>query len=184
VDLVLGERWAGAVPIFRALAPAALMATTNTATGWVYLSWGHVGRQLRWGVVSSIILVLGMALGLRYGAMGVAIAVSVTRVGMKLPGLWYCYLDTPLRLRHFFAAVWRSMLAAAVAGGALVVLRDGFDGSFEVPVVVELAGLFAAYGVGYATCLVAIPGGLSRLLAIRDALTGSRTRPPSGAEPR
>ena len=48
VLLILGSQWTDVAPLFRALAPAAMIGTFNVATGWVYISLGQAGRQTRW----------------------------------------------------------------------------------------------------------------------------------------
>src|SRR5690606_34822185 len=42
-----GAQWHGAIPLFRALGPAALMTITNVATTWVFISLGRTDRQLK-----------------------------------------------------------------------------------------------------------------------------------------
>ncbi|MFQ5490160.1 MAG: lipopolysaccharide biosynthesis protein, partial [Phycisphaerae bacterium] len=75
--LVLGDKWGGAAPIFRLLAPAAFLGTFNVATGWVYVSTGQVDRQLRWVVFSSPVIILAFIVGLPFGPTGVAASLSL-----------------------------------------------------------------------------------------------------------
>lgn len=102
---VLGEQWLPAVPIFQLLAPAALMAATNIAGGWALIPLGRADKELRLALVTAPCFALAIAAGLPFGIVGVAIAVSVSRVLMKIPALAYCYAGTPLRIGDFLHAI-------------------------------------------------------------------------------
>ena len=67
VLLILGDQWMGAVSIFRMLGPEAFIGTFNVATGWVYISMGHVRRQFRWTIVGSTVMIVGFIVALPWG---------------------------------------------------------------------------------------------------------------------
>jgi len=106
LPLLLGHRWDDVVPVFVALGPAAIMAGTNVAAGWLYLSCGHVDRQTRWGVIASVFLLAPIVFTLPYGVLAVAIAVSVSRVLIQLPSVSYACHGTPLRTRDYIKATF------------------------------------------------------------------------------
>ena len=99
--LVLGPQWTEASLILKCLMPAALCGVTNVATGWVYNSLGHVNRQFKWGVYTSIFLCISIIIGINWGVIGVALAISISRVIQKVPSLLYCYYGTFLELSDF-----------------------------------------------------------------------------------
>jgi PST family polysaccharide transporter len=120
IPLLLGKQWNEVVPIFVALGPAAIMAGTNVAGGWLYLSFGHVARQTRWAVISSLFLLAPIVFTLQYGVLAVAIAVSVSRLLIQLPSVSFACPGTPVRLRDYvnatFFVVMLPFLAACAAG--------------------------------------------------------------------
>jgi hypothetical protein len=71
-------------------------------------------------LLTSTIAIASYFVGLRYGAVGVATAVSIVYCGLTvgLPGFWYCFRGTPLRLRDAAAALWRPALTSLSAAGA------------------------------------------------------------------
>ena len=158
VGTLLGPDWSESVPLLRALAPAGLIVSMNVATGWVYLSLGRTDRQLRWRLVGSATAIAGMAIGLQWGALGVAIGLSSARVVMRIPAMIYCFHGTPVRLLDVGEVVWRPVLAS-VAGGLAAwwldpaTLADGF----------RLLVQFAIFLVAWLTGMLAIPGGVGRL---------------------
>lgn len=105
VGVVLGPQWAPAVPIFQLLAPAAVMAATNVAGSWAVVPMGRADKELKLSLVTAPSFAAAIAAGLTFGIEGVAIAVSVSRVALKLPALAYCYAGTPLRVVDFLGAV-------------------------------------------------------------------------------
>lgn len=71
VPFLLGQRWAGATPIFW-LSLAALVQPIGNVTGWLFIDSGRTGSMVRWGIVSSAILLTGFGIGVQWGAVGVA----------------------------------------------------------------------------------------------------------------
>jgi PST family polysaccharide transporter len=78
VAILLGPGWEQAAEVFRWLAPAALFGTVNVAPGWLCVSLGRAGTQLRWAVISAPLTVIAFLVGVRWGVTGVAAAFSVS----------------------------------------------------------------------------------------------------------
>lgn len=119
IELALGTRWLPTVPLFQALGVAAFLGTFNIAAGWVYASLGHTDRQLRWQLVSTGITLAAFYVGLPWGALGIAVSFSATRVLLFVPGLLNAYHGTPVDVRSTFKTLARPALASI--GAALVV---------------------------------------------------------------
>lgn len=160
VGTLLGPDWAESVPLLRALAPAGLMVSLNVATGWVYLSLGRTDRQLRWRMIGSAAAVFGMVSGLPWGALGVALGLSASRVVMRLPAVLYCFRGTPLRLGDVGGVIWRTTIASAVAG-VVTWLSDPTSLLVGLRLLVQVVIFTATWG----GAMLAIPGGLARLKA-------------------
>ena len=119
IFLVLGEQWLATVPIFKLLMPAAFNATIGVGLGWAYQSLGNVGRQLRWGIGSSIANVIIFIIGVRWGAIGVAAVYGLSRPLFSIVGFAYCYQNTPLRITKLAATL--SHPAIASMGAATII---------------------------------------------------------------
>jgi O-antigen/teichoic acid export membrane protein len=119
IPLVLGEKWKDIVPLFLALSPAVLVTCTNSASSWLYLSFGHVHRQTFAGAINAAYNISAMLIGLPYGPMGMAIAVSISRVTSKLPYVAYSCRGTSVTLRDYLQAIfWPTWLPLISAFGA------------------------------------------------------------------
>jgi O-antigen/teichoic acid export membrane protein len=116
IPLVLGEKWKEIVPLFIALSPAVIVTCTNSASSWLYLSFGHVHHQTLAATINTIYLVSAMAIGLPYGPMGMAIAVSISRVTAKLPYVAYSCRGTAVTIRDYLEAIfWPTWIPVASA---------------------------------------------------------------------
>ncbi len=70
--LVLGERWAMTVPIFRILVIGGVFQAAGYAAYWVFLSKGMTGAQLRNSIMSRTLIIASIAFGAQWGVLGVA----------------------------------------------------------------------------------------------------------------
>jgi O-antigen/teichoic acid export membrane protein len=100
LPLLLGDQWTESVNIFRALGLAALMATHNVAGGWAATATGHTDRRLKWALIGPPISIASYAIGGYYGgALGVALAFSLSEFFIRPIAFWYILKPTPVKLR-------------------------------------------------------------------------------------
>jgi PST family polysaccharide transporter len=122
VHLVLGPGWADTGMIFRVLAVAAFVGTTNGAgSGWIFVALGNVRRQFLTSIPRVIVLIAAFSIGLRWGVVGVAAALSIYTLMTRIPTVMVCFHRTGLRLSDFMASVWRPAATSIVAGVGLYV---------------------------------------------------------------
>lgn len=158
VLLALGPQWTESAAIFRVLAAAAFVQSFNMVDGWSFTALGQTGRFFAWGLVSSSVVIASFVAGLPWGAYGVAVAYSIAMYVLLIPGLWFCFRTSPLRLRDVFVAVWRPAVASIVAAALVVgfnqdVNQDGW------PPLVHVALSLAVFGGGYLGLWALLPGG-------------------------
>lgn len=151
IELLFGRDWLPAAPIFRMLAVAALLRPVIDSGGWMFLSLGRTKRLFLFGLFSVPTLVASYAIGLRWGAKGVALGHTIAYVGIiGLPSLVCAFHRSPVRVRDFLGAIHRpvaiSLLVFAGMTGTKVLL--GAVGCAVVIAVCCGAGLLvAAIGV-------------------------------------
>lgn len=178
---VLGGQWLDSVPIFRALAPAAFLGTLNVATGWVYVSLGHTDRQLRWAAVVLGVTAIGFLIGVHWGALGVAVALSLTTALVKYPGFLYCFRTSPLRVSDVMDVIWRPAVASLAAAAATWWL--GLGDQAELPLLLALgleATIFAALYLGV---WLVLPQGSRQLRGILALMAELWSRPSTRSAP-
>ncbi len=77
VYAVLGEKWAGVIPIFRVLCILGLTQSVATSTGWIFLSQGRTDIRLKLQIAFSALFIASFFIGIKWGAMGVAVCYTV-----------------------------------------------------------------------------------------------------------
>jgi len=164
---IMGEQWLEVIPIFQALGIASFLGTFNFATGWVNTATGRTDRQLHWGIFWAIATVTGILVGLPFGAVGVALGLSISALIARPFGLWYCFRGSPISIQDFFAAIWRPAIASGIAGAVTWGLAHRVD---QWPLVVQLALLGSVFGLLYAMAWLGFPGGRRAFIEIRLAL--------------
>jgi O-antigen/teichoic acid export membrane protein len=161
---VLGREWSGSVPIFQALAPAALLGALGVVTSWIYVPLGRTDRQFRWILFQTLALVAAMAIGVRWGAIGVAVAYSGTLVVLRPFAVAWCLHGTFIRWSDVGGAIWRGVVATVIAGSACAAALPTVSGLPNAParLSVSLVIFAAAFLLGW----IVVPGGVDRLRAM------------------
>ncbi len=173
VLLYLGPKWAEVVPLFQALVPAAWANCFINCSGWVFTSWGHVDRQLIWGIIHSLVVVVVIACCVPFGVTTVAFGVSAAYVLMRLPGFYLSFQGTPLKLRDLGEILWRPTLLALTASSASFWASGSWFAEWTlINQLFALTGLYIAIFLGAALVL---PGTANEIRHLRS-ITQLRTQ--------
>lgn len=159
VLVALGRDWVGAVPLFRLLSPCAFMDTFNIAGGLLLTTLGQTQRQIRLSVVSALILVVGFCVGIRWGAEGIAIALSIIVVTTRIPALIYSFAHSPVRIGEFSQALWRPALCSIAAGVVLFLCTKPPVDTNTLGLLLLLGKDFVLFGVFFVLIWIIIPRG-------------------------
>lgn len=76
---------------------------------------GETKRQLRWGIIHIFIMVVGILVGAKWGAYGVAVGYTVGICLLTYPSVVFCLKTSPLSIRDFFSTVWRPAFVSVTA---------------------------------------------------------------------
>ncbi|HYL16390.1 MAG TPA: lipopolysaccharide biosynthesis protein [Terriglobales bacterium] len=116
--LLLGPGWEESGRIFTFFGPGIGVMLLYGTHGWIHLSIGRADRWFRWGLVEFVMTALLFLLGLRWGPVGIAVAWVASFWVLTIPALWYAGRPAALTVASIIAAVWRYVLASALAGCA------------------------------------------------------------------
>ncbi|MCL4852613.1 MAG: lipopolysaccharide biosynthesis protein [Bryobacteraceae bacterium] len=157
VLVVLGQHWASVVPVFQALAPAALINTIAVGWGWVLITSGRTDRLSKINLAVTAVFLLAFSIAVSNGVLAVAWACSLAFAVTYPVAIVYALHKTPVHPIDLIRVSWRPITAAALAGLADFLLQH-----LEVFQAGSLAGLLAE-GLLFASLYVAIfwvlPGG-------------------------
>ncbi len=141
VPTLLGPNWTDAAPIFAALGLAGLVQPLNNPCGWLFVSQGRTWEFMRWGLFNAVTCVIGFAIGLPYGALGVAV-VYVAGEFLRTPLLWH-YVTRKGPVRRVDAA--RLALPHLVGAGAVMLVVRFVVARIDAPWLALGIGVFCAY---------------------------------------
>jgi len=158
--LILGKKWLGVSPIFQALALAAFIQTVSHVRGIVLLSTGNTKRLVKFGVFNSTIIVLSFVIGLKWGAVGVALAYSIANYVILIPSLWYCFRFSPITIGLFFQSISYPALSSIAMGVLLYITRNTL---LVLPNIATIVISFLTAVAIYLTFWAALPQGRQML---------------------
>ncbi|KTR84495.1 hypothetical protein NS277_04215 [Novosphingobium barchaimii] len=130
VVFLFGAKWLPLVPIFMWLGFAGLVQPINTTASWIFVSLGKSKQMVRWGMFSSCSTIVAIAIGLRWGAVGVAAAYAITEVGVRTPAMYH-YISklSPVKKRDFYS-IQLPLLFSAGMTVSLIKVADPYIPEF------------------------------------------------------
>jgi PST family polysaccharide transporter len=158
--LLLGDQWLDAVGIFRILVLAYFIRPLMATTGFVMITKGQTKKYFFIGLFSSILLIMGISIGIMWGAIGVAFGILISRYAFYYPMIHYSFKDTPISIGLFLKATFPSIIPSLVMAVALFYFyfNISLNNSFF-----QLSVSFIIALIIYLLVWIIIPGGSERL---------------------
>ena len=113
---ILPASWLPIVPLTGALAIVGLVQSVATSSGTIYMAKGRTDLLLLWTIATGVFAITGFAIGVQWGALGVARAYAVLAGLLLLPGMALVLRLIDTSLSQFLAACWRPLCCALVMG--------------------------------------------------------------------
>jgi O-antigen/teichoic acid export membrane protein len=154
VRVVLGAKWMEAAPIFRLLAPVALVFAVANPLSWLVMSTGRAGRALSISTATTPFVIVGIVLGLSHGPKGVALGYSLAMTLVVIPIAAWSKLGTGITWADLWGATKPPFLSGLFAGAAGLLVKLTLGGRLP-PVLCLMAGLGLVLGV-YAWVLLIV----------------------------
>lgn len=170
VFVVFGNGWAEMAPILKVLAWVGMMQSVGTTMGVIYLAVGRPDIALRVTLVVSPILIGGIAAGLHWGIMGVAVGYALASFSLFYYTAVTAFRLIGLRLANFHAVLFRPglamlvMIAVLLAGTGLAASWSPGLRLFAGVILGSLTYLLTSFAINRAQIddLLRIAGTLSR----------------------
>ncbi len=154
IVLVLGSQWIEAGPIFMILAVAALLQPVGATVGWIYVSLGQTRRMFVWACIATPVVVLSFLIGLRWGAMGVAIGYAICKILLAYPQFSIALKHSPIRVGEVFANIFHPVAISIIMGLGMIFAR----------------GYLIEFGLGW-TIVLSLAVGAAVFLSLARGLT-------------
>lgn len=123
VFTVFGASWTAVIPLLAMFAPLAAIRSVLTTTGSIFVATGRTDLQLRWGVVSNLVVFAGLAAGLQWGIVGVAAGFTITSVLLLYPNFAIPFRLIGLRVAELVRTLLPTFGCTALMSGC-VLLAD------------------------------------------------------------
>jgi len=146
IRIVLGAKWMAAVPIFRLLAPVALVFAVANPLSWLVLATGRIKRGLSISMATTPLVILGIVLGLSHGPKGVALGYSLALTLLLVPIAAWSKLGTGISWTDLWRAT-RPTFLSGLAAGVLGLLMKLTLSERLAPGLCLLAGLSLVFCV-------------------------------------
>ena len=161
--VLLGEKWIEAAEIFRILAVGAFILPVASTTGFVMVTCGQTKKFFFLGLAGSIIFVLAFIIGIRWGAVGIALGYIIATYIYVPPLLVIGFRNTPVNAELFLSAISPSVICSLLMGAAVFLFSGiiSFQTSFA-----SIAGSLAIGLIVYGLVWILIPGGSMKLKGI------------------
>jgi O-antigen/teichoic acid export membrane protein len=147
IHVFLGSKWHDAAGLFRMLTPVMLVFTVINPFGWLMQATGYSVRSMNIALLIAPVVITGYALGLPYGAMGVAMGFSVAMLLLTIPIIAWVKRDMPFTTRDIVLHIAQPAIAAVVAAVVALAsepITSRIDWTF-LRLVVESAVLMVTY---------------------------------------
>lgn len=168
---VLGPQWTETVPVFRWLAPAAILGAINVVPSWLCTALGRSGRQLRWALISSPVMMASFAVSVHFGIVAVAGAFSISWSVLFLLFVVMACRDTSVKPIDILNAMTAPFLAACTGVGVVLVSRGALAG---MPAPLALLSNGVLFGVSYTVVWSWLTDWRADLALLRDLRSPAR----------
>jgi O-antigen/teichoic acid export membrane protein len=111
VLFLLGVKWIGVVPFIRVFAIIAATGPVISTYMVVLITFRKPKKYLVLVLAHSIILIIFMIIGIKYGAIGIAYAQVLTTIVLMIPKLCYSFNGTSLTIGLFFRTIASPLFA-------------------------------------------------------------------------
>jgi len=157
VAVLLGAKWLDAAPILAILSVLVFVESLIMCLQWLFVSQGRGSELLRSGLIDSVLRIAAILVGLAWGIVGIAVAISVVSLCVRLPlQIWYACRVGTVRSGDVYRAVGPIFVAALAAMAANGVQQ------LYMPVAVPALGIAASLvvsGVAMTAALLASVAG-------------------------
>jgi PST family polysaccharide transporter len=154
VRIVLGPKWIEATPIFRLLAPVALVFAVANPLSWLVMSKGRAGRALSISAATTPLVIVGIVLGLSHGPKGVALGYSSALTLLIIPIAAWSKHGTGITWADLWEATKPPFLSGLAAGAAGLLVKLTLGGRLP-PMLYLMVGLGLVLGI-YAWVLLIV----------------------------
>ncbi len=116
VLVFFGPQWVAAIPFFTVFALLGFLQPVAGMCGLVLTTTGRARRFFLYGLLNGVIALVSFLMGLRWGAIGVAVAYTLANYLTLLPVWAFCFRGSPVSVDSFTVPLLRPALNSVAMG--------------------------------------------------------------------
>jgi PST family polysaccharide transporter len=154
--VLLGQRWAGAVPVFTWICVGGLASALYASVYWLFISQARTRELMAVTSINSAINVVAFIIGSRWGVVGIAAGGALSFVFVCAPLMIACASrHGPIRISNFVMDIWPQVVSGALA----YIVLDRMERVFDPASFGGIIGLIAASYAVFSMSILLLPGG-------------------------
>lgn len=162
VYILLGPKWALTAKYFAILGLSAGFNIIYQTSSWLHVSLGHSDRWLKWGFISSAIMISGFFIGLLFGMDGIAWAYSILIISFSVPSILYAGKPISITLSLIGNAIKNHILATIISGFLIWQIKINLIDHLSI--ILKLFLTLASFIPLYLLVLMILYGGMNQIL--------------------
>jgi len=121
IRVLCGKQWLAVIPVFKILCGVGMYQSVGTTVGWILTSQGRTDLMFRLTIMNTVVIVVSVLIGLRWGITGVAGAYAAANVLIWYP-LWHITgriieLRVSTIMKNLMAVLFAALLMACLVWG-------------------------------------------------------------------
>jgi O-antigen/teichoic acid export membrane protein len=157
VHLLLGSKWADAVPVIQILAVAGLVYAIRIPSTSVLLAKGHARTLFRFGLASATLLVTGFFVAVSWGVIAVALSFTASFLVMTPFLVWLASRALDVSPRRYVSNLIGVAIATIAMAAVVAPLRELLVRSDVRPLFVLAVVAFVGAAIYVPLCLRLAP---------------------------
>ena len=122
--LLLGPQWSESARIFSILGISALILPVTRSCTWLLMTQSRTKELITWSTVSAVTGAVSVAVGLPWGAVGVAASYALVDLFIQSPCLlWFVGRKGPVSMFDFYRTLYPMVIAAVAVFLGTVLMR-------------------------------------------------------------
>jgi PST family polysaccharide transporter len=138
VHVVYGPKWAETAALLRVLCVAGLVQSVGTTVGAVYQSLGRPGLQLRMALLNVAFTAAALAIGARWGLMGIAAAYAAFAVCWVHFSMFVVTRLIGLPFARLYGRLGPSFIASMIMLAMVMAARGAFANASVLSLIVSV----------------------------------------------
>ncbi len=146
ISTVFDAKWQPVILLIMILAPVGLVQSIGKTVGAIYQAKGRTDWMFRWGIIAGLLVMIAIAVGLKWGIVGVATAYAITSLSLSYFNFAIPFRLIDLKFIQLLKVLWKPFANSFLMFMILISFRVALPSSISNGVVLILS---ISLGIGF-----------------------------------